>query len=152
RAWAADPTSEAAVESLAASLEKRGRRSAADQVWRAHAEALAPIDPARCVAVHAQRRAFAMAVGDSVMALGATLDELLDRDAHGMLVEPAPARILEVGGEPHPGSVVVTLAGHLGLQAMELERAAAAVAEPQRLLLLSAAADRHRAAGDTSAA
>src|SRR5580692_3255620 len=55
RAIGADITSEVATGALATSLERRGRRAAADQVWRAHARALASVDLSLAIAVHARR-------------------------------------------------------------------------------------------------
>ncbi len=150
RAVAVDVTSEVAAAALAVTLERRGRRGAADQVWRAHAMALAQSDVARAVAVHARRRAAAEAAGDAALALGARLDELLDRDVYGPR-DPSPdGRWLDLGG---PGSSFpLALEGDLDAQALALERAVAAAAPRLRLVLLSAAADRYQAAGDVPAA
>ena len=150
RAVTADVTSELATSALATSLERRGRRAAADQVWRAHAHALAPLDLELASTVHAQRRASAEVAGDSALALGALLDELLDKDIYGPLDSSSVARWLELGG---PGrSFPFALEGDLGAQALALERAIGAAAPRQRGVLLSAAADRYLALGDAPAA
>ena len=79
RAFDIDPTSSVAVAALATALTERGRPLGADEVWRAHATALRPTDEKRSRAVHARRRLQARAAGDLARALGAALDEALDR-------------------------------------------------------------------------
>lgn len=149
RAVTADVTSELAATALAGTLERRGRRAAGDQVLRALAEALAPMDLSRASAVHARRRASAEVAGDASIALGALLDELLDKDVHGPF-ESSGARWLELGG---PGSSFpFALEGNLGAQAAALEGAVGAAAPRLRMVLLSAAADRYQAVGDAHAA
>jgi tetratricopeptide (TPR) repeat protein len=150
RAIAADPTSEAAATALAATLDRRGRRPAADQVWRFYARALAPIDTSRAAAVHGVRRASAEANGDSAMALGALLDDLFDRDRHASPGSASESRLLELGGVDGP--IPLGLTGDFGAQAAALERAAVALPLALRPVLLSAAAERHQAVGDASAA
>jgi tetratricopeptide (TPR) repeat protein len=150
RAISADITSEVATGALATSLERRGRRAAADQVWRAHARALASVDLSLAIAVHARRRASAEVAGDASLSLAALLDELLDRNTHRPLDSPREARWLELGG---PGSSFpFALEGDLAAQAVALERAVGAAAPRLRPVLLSAAADRYLALGDATAA
>jgi tetratricopeptide (TPR) repeat protein len=150
RAVTADVTSEPATSALATSLERRGRRAAADQVWRAHAQALAPLDIALASSAHGRRRAAAEVAGDSSMALGALLDELLDRDLYAPRDSQPEARWLELGG---PGSSFpFALEGDLRAQALALERAVGAAAPRLRVVMLAAAADRYLAVGDAPAA
>jgi len=150
RAVTADVTSEMATMALAGTLERRGRRAAADEVWRSHAHALAPVDLARAVAVHARRRASAEAAGDSSGALGARLDQLLEADVHGVPEASSESRRIDVGapGSPFP----LALDKDLRAQALSLQGAADASGPHQRPVLLSAAADRYKATGDASAA
>ncbi|HEY8076752.1 MAG TPA: hypothetical protein VIF62_21650, partial [Labilithrix sp.] len=84
RAFEVDPTSAFATAALALAHEKRDRASAADEVMRTHAAALAArgkdVDAAE---VHARRRAVALEAGDLGRALGAALDEELDATLDG---------------------------------------------------------------------
>lgn len=149
RAVAADATSEAAATALATALERRGRRAAGDQVLRALAEALAPVNLSQAAAIHAKRRASAEVAGDASLALGALLDEFLDKDVYGPFESSGP-RWLELGG---PGSSFpFALEGNLGAQAAALEGAVGAAGPRLRMVLLSAATDRYLAVGDAHAA
>ncbi len=75
RAFELDPASPLATASLVAAHAARDRMSAADEVLRAHAHALAPAEAAE---VHARRRTQALERGDLGRALGAALDQRLD--------------------------------------------------------------------------
>jgi tetratricopeptide (TPR) repeat protein len=97
RAFAADATSGRAVQSLVDALERRGRDDAADEVWRAHARAVAATDPERAAVVHSRRRPPAVAANRAARALGAALDEGLDRRFEGEGADAFDARLLDVG-------------------------------------------------------
>jgi hypothetical protein len=83
RAFATDPASDAGALALAGALEARGRGAAADAVWRAHAKALAPVDPGASTRVLAGRREEAATAGDPLRALGFALHERLDQRLEG---------------------------------------------------------------------
>ncbi len=83
RAFNVAPTSEAAARGLARVYESRGRHVVGDEVWRAHAHALASVDAARTAIVHEGRRVRALAAGDVAAALGACIDARLDSDLDG---------------------------------------------------------------------
>jgi tetratricopeptide (TPR) repeat protein len=97
RAFALDVCSETAVHALADALERMGRVAAADEVWRAHAAALGPVDPARMAQVHAYRRAWALLAQDRARALGTGLDERLDATLDGEAARALDALLLEAG-------------------------------------------------------
>ena len=81
RAFELDPSSPLATAALVAAHVARQRTSAADEILRAHALALAAGGGASAgdaSEVHARRRAQALARGDLPHALGAALDEGLD--------------------------------------------------------------------------
>lgn len=77
RAFELDRTSPLAAHALVAAWGVRGRPAAADHVLRLHAAA------AGNPAIHAERRATALGLGDVGTALGAALDEGLDRTYAG---------------------------------------------------------------------
>jgi hypothetical protein len=94
RALELDPESEAAAQATAEALRARGRAGAADEVLRAHAEALAaPVEGAheailaarrgRARAVNRARLIAAMEAEDAARALGAVLDEGLEGQIGG---------------------------------------------------------------------
>ena len=88
RAFELDPTSPLAVAALMGAYTVRERPEAADHVLRQHALALAarqggPPNEAGPAEVHARRRAAALEAGHVGRALGAALDEGLDRVFEG---------------------------------------------------------------------
>ena len=78
RAFEIDPSSPLATAALVAAHSSHDRVSAADEVLRRHAAALASSDEAEAAQVHARRRSQALERGDLAHALGAALDEGLD--------------------------------------------------------------------------
>ena len=78
RAFELDPSSALATAALTAAHTTRDRLSAADEVLRTHAAALASSDGAEAQEVHTRRRTQALERGDLARALGAALDENLD--------------------------------------------------------------------------
>jgi len=122
------PTDSAAAEAVAASLAVRGRHGAADEVRRAHAEALSAVDDgdpeigerlARSIAVHRRRMLAGLAENDVGRAVGSTLDAGLEGEIDG---EDAGAVDEALG-----------LAGLHELLALRLEmRAEAATSRPAR--------------------
>ncbi|MDP9000288.1 MAG: hypothetical protein M3O46_09275, partial [Myxococcota bacterium] len=97
RAFAVAPSSEKASHALAGALEARGRPAAADDVLRAHAQALAPTDPVGSARVHTARRASAALAGDPARALGAALDEGLGASLEGEGSEAFDALLSDLG-------------------------------------------------------
>ena len=97
RAFAADPSSDAVARAVAAALERRARASAADEVLRAHALALAPADPLGAARVHARRRSAASLAREPVRALGAALDEGLAAHVDGEGSELFDALLIDLG-------------------------------------------------------
>jgi tetratricopeptide (TPR) repeat protein len=93
RAFAADPASPLATSALSEALLKRNRGASADEVWRAHTKVAQ--DGAR--QTHALRRLAASAAGDVSRALGAALDEGLDRCLDGEEGAALDALLLNVG-------------------------------------------------------
>jgi hypothetical protein len=86
------PTDSAAAEAVAESLAQRGRQGAADEVRRAHAEALSAVDDedpelgerlARSIAVHRRRMLAGLAENDVGRAVGAVLDAGLEGEIDG---------------------------------------------------------------------
>jgi hypothetical protein len=122
------PTDGAAAEAVAVSLVARGRHGAADEVRRAHAEALSAVedgDPqigerlARAIAVHRRRMLAGLEENDAGRALGAALDAGLEGEIDG-----EDARAVDD---------VLGLAGLHELHALRLEmRAEAAPSLPAR--------------------
>ena len=81
RAFERDATSPLATAALVAAHTAKDRVSAADEVLRAHADALEALGGATAddaAEVHARRRTAALERGDLARALGAALDERLD--------------------------------------------------------------------------
>ncbi len=96
RAFGVDPASVAA-RALSEALEARGRTAAADEVVRAHAQAIAVTDDAAAVQVNTRRRLGALAARDPVRALGAAIDEGLPRVLEGEASDAFDAVLLDVG-------------------------------------------------------
>ncbi|HEV3193970.1 MAG TPA: hypothetical protein VGY54_25870, partial [Polyangiaceae bacterium] len=154
RALAADPSSEVAAGALAVGLERRGRAGARDEIWRAHARALATVDGKRAAAVHSRRRVAAQASGDTLGALAAALDQAVYARLEGSESSEF-ARLLAELGIPEPAAVYLraSLGSDVPDQAAQLERAAALLTpSPLQALLLSSTADRYVALSDLSAA
>jgi tetratricopeptide (TPR) repeat protein len=117
RAVAIDPSSAVAAEALAEALVRRGKGSAADEVWRAHACALeragardssfdAVEVPSGVVVgdtltpaerVHARRREAGLDAGDLPRALAAALDQGLDGVLEGEGSDAFDALLLDLG-------------------------------------------------------
>ncbi len=97
RAFEADPTHEPAARGLATALGGRRKPLAADEIWRAHAHAISAESAERARAVHAQRRRAAVEADDVGRALGAALDEGLDRTHDGDEAEHFDALLMRVG-------------------------------------------------------
>jgi tetratricopeptide (TPR) repeat protein len=95
RAVASDESSEAATLALADALTGRGRATAADEVWRAHARACK--DDERASRLHAQRFAAALVAQQLPAALGAALDQGLDSIFEGSAADTFDALLLDVG-------------------------------------------------------
>ncbi|MEP7123896.1 MAG: hypothetical protein ABJE95_23410, partial [Byssovorax sp.] len=122
------PIDSAAAEAVASALAARGRQGAADEVRRAHAEALSAVedgDPeigerlSRAIAVHRRRMLAGLADKDAGRALGAALDAGLEGEIDG-----EDARSVDE---------VLALAGLHELHALRLEmRAEAAPSLPAR--------------------
>jgi len=146
RAVATDATSELAAGALAAALERRDRRAVADEVWRAHARAVAG-DPERAVRVHAGRRAAATVALDAARALGAALDEGLDGAFEGEAAEALDALLLDLG-------LLEVLAARLDVRARRAGSAQARAAQLVELARLYAGplADDGRASAAYAAA
>jgi tetratricopeptide (TPR) repeat protein len=120
RAFAADPSSNSVARAVASALEQRARSQAADEVWRAHAQALGPKDPVGAVLVHAERRASAIRSHEPVRALVAALDEGIASEGGGAfdaLVQELSAR---GGGEGE--DVVARILASVAASAGESER------------------------------
>ncbi len=132
RAFELDPSSPLAVAALMGAYTVREREDAADQVHRAHANALAARTDAKAheehgaAEVHARRRAMALEGGHLGRALGAGLDERLDTvfDGEGANVfddllaragahEPLAVR-LELRAEKEQGKAAGKRWGELG--------------------------------------
>jgi len=179
RAFEADPSSDVAARTLAAALERRVRPSAADEVLRVHAQALAPSDPLRAACVHARRRTSALAAREPVRAFAAAIDEGLagQVDCEGGevfdallqelgLPEAVAARLdARVGGPPFssergaPGADSAAVAwiraaatGDARGQALSLERLASSQSGPVRAAFLAAASACHLALGEAAIA
>jgi tetratricopeptide (TPR) repeat protein len=97
RAFEADPESEVAAASLAASLVARERAGSADEVLRLHAVAVGAEDAARGAHIHSRRRADALAKDDLPRALGAALDERLDAELEGPGADALDGLLLRAG-------------------------------------------------------
>jgi hypothetical protein len=101
RAFAIDAAHEGAASALVEALEARRRILAADEARRAHARAVAAIDPERAARNRAVWRASARAMerpGRSpAILLGEALDLGMDRAITGMDSEALDALLLEVG-------------------------------------------------------
>jgi len=101
RAFAIDAAHEGAATALVEALEARRRVPAADEARRAHARAVAAIDPERAARDRATWRASARAIerpGRSpVLLLGEALDLGMDRAITGADSEALEALLLEVG-------------------------------------------------------
>jgi len=100
RAFEIDPASPVATAALVAAYEARSRGSAADEVLRAHADAITDAGPVskmieaalagttsqaqtNAAEVHERRRILALERGDVAHALAAALDENLDAECEG---------------------------------------------------------------------
>ena len=157
RAFAADPSSDAVAQAVAAALERRGRPSAADEALRIHALALATVDPPAAMRVHSRRRAAASAAGDPVRALVAALDEGLAEHVDGEDANTFDALLREItgpasGAQPAARDRRESMGSAGGAQPAVLERLAAEQSGPVRAALFAAASGCHLAAGDTAAA
>jgi tetratricopeptide (TPR) repeat protein len=179
RAFEADPSSDVAARSLAAALEQRTRPSAADEVLRIHAQALAPSDPIRAACVHARRRTSALAAREPVRAFAAAIDEGLAGQVDGEgseafdallkelgVLEAVAARLdARAGGPPFSNErgsqtadspaaawIRAAAAGDARGQALSLERLASSQSGPVRAAVLAAASACHLAVGDAAVA
>ncbi len=101
RAFAIDPANDAVAAALAHALETRRRQAAAEEALRAHARAVAAIDPPRAMRVREGRR---LALRSSqqpgrspAVVLGEALDQELDRAIDGEDGEAFDARLIEAG-------------------------------------------------------
>jgi hypothetical protein len=90
RAFEADPSSDVAARALSAALQARSRPSAADEVQRAHAAAVAQITPLAAGRVHPRGRARAIASDLTAHAFSAAVDEHLTRRVGGDESEADP--------------------------------------------------------------
>ena len=139
RAFEIDPASPVATAALVAAYEARSRGSAADEVLRAHADALADAGPVskmieaalagttsqaqtNAAEVHARRRSLALERGDVARALAAALDENLDAEVDGPGADAIDDLLVRAGA-------FETLAVHLEVRA---ERASAGRASATR--------------------
>lgn len=139
RAFEIDPASPVATAALVAAYEARARGSAADEVLRAHAAALADAGPvskmieaalegttsqaqSNAAEVHERRRALALERGDIARALAAALDENLDAELEGPGADAIDDLLVRAGA-------FETLAVHLELRA---EKTSAGRAAAQR--------------------
>jgi cellulose synthase operon protein C len=147
RAFAVEPSNEAAAGALAESLDRRGRVAATDEVWRAHAQALALADPPAAARVHARRRLSAGAAGDPARALGAALDEGLAAQLEGEGSDAFESILLDLG-------MLEALAVRLELRAERTESPSERADQFVQLGRLCAGplADQERAAGAYRAA
>lgn len=97
RALAIDAASPPAARALAEALTRRGRRDAADELWRMHARALEAVDAGQAASVYAARRASAVASQTTPRALAAALDEGLDARFEGEGSDAFDALLLDAG-------------------------------------------------------
>jgi tetratricopeptide (TPR) repeat protein len=95
RAIASDPSDESAAQSLSEALERRGRATCADEVWRAQARSIA--DASRTERLHAQRLGAALVAQQLPIALGVALDQGLDSVFEGAPAEAFDAMLLDIG-------------------------------------------------------
>ncbi len=120
RAFEIAPGHEPAARALARALAAQSP-AAGDEVLRAHAGAIAAIDPQRSLEIHRERMRTAAAEGDAPRAVGALLDAWLDGEVGGEDAEEADAVLLQAGlGE--------MVAARLALYAEEQEGEARAAA------------------------
>jgi tetratricopeptide (TPR) repeat protein len=142
RSLAADPSNDHAAEALAELLEEQGRRSAADEVRRACAAAVAPVDPRRAAKLHGQRLAATLSAHDLPGALGAALDLGLDAFLQGEGADSFDAILLDVG-------LLETVAARLEVRAQAEQEPSRRAVHLMELARLCAGplADRDRALG-----
>jgi tetratricopeptide (TPR) repeat protein len=97
RAFATDPAHEMVAAAVAEALLQRGRLAAADEVHRAFAVAIAPMDPGGAAAVHAARVSRAVGRDDAVGALAAALDRGAEREIEGAESDRFDALLVSAG-------------------------------------------------------
>ncbi|MEZ4295796.1 MAG: hypothetical protein R3B70_12530 [Polyangiaceae bacterium] len=121
RAFEIAPSYEPAARALAESVGAAQGPAAADEILRAHAGALAAIDPAQALELHRQRMVTAAEQGDVGRAAAALFDAWLDGDVGGEHAEAADNVLLAAG-------LAEMVAARLALYAEEREGEARAAA------------------------
>src|SRR5579859_1363430 len=127
RAFAVDPASDPVAEALARALETRGRSAAAEEALRAHARAVAAVDPIRAQQAREDWLAGLRVSDRPARSPAAALGEALDRDLDQAIGGPLGAAF----------DVVLMEAGLLDAVAARLEvRGAQAKAPAERAVHL----------------
>jgi hypothetical protein len=147
RAFAVAPADDQVAKMLGAALERRGRSGAADDVFRAHAQALASTDTFGAARVHERRRANAVLAGEPARALGAAIDEGLASKLAGAGADAFDALLIDLG-------MLEALAGRIALRARGLRTSSERAAQFVELARLHGGplADPERAVQDYVAA
>jgi hypothetical protein len=97
RAFTVLPASDKAASALVDALERHGRSAAADDILRAHAQALVESNPSASVRVHQRRRVSATLAREPARALAAALDEGLATQLDGEDGAAFDALLLDLG-------------------------------------------------------